>query len=197
MPPLVRPPIARSRLIPSLFALAATLALGLTGPALPGLWHWLHAERLLPLLGPVLAASAGLVAYALARSAAGRAGYPLSLCIALVVASLPGMGVPALLVPLALAMLVALDEPKRGLAALASQCAAGLPLAAAALDNAMLGGLGALAMLAAAAWMVRRPVPAAANDNPPASHFEEFSWLPAEPGHARVALGIRPSSDGN
>jgi hypothetical protein len=147
------------RLAPVLGGAAATLALGLAGPRLPGAWEWLGPSPWPGLLGLWVATQPGLFTYLLAS--AGRASRTPSLdalAASLIAATaLPGIGAAALLVPLVL-------SPRR--TRVAPLACAGL-LAALLTGDAVLGTLAQLAMLGSAIPLLAASKPRAANDNAP------------------------------
>lgn len=177
-----------ARLAPPLCALAATLLLGAAGPRVPGAWELLESLALLPVMGPLLASIAGLLACHLAWTSA----LPFSrdaasvLPAALIAAALPGVGAMALLVPLSVSLLALRVRVRAGrLAALLGLGGAATGIAAAWLGSPAAGTAGALTMLAAAALLIRRAARAADNDNRRDEPFVAFGSLPGDPGRAK------------
>ena len=142
-------------------AAAATLLLGLVGPALPG-------ARLLAGwggLGLTLVGSIGMLAWHIARmrvTPAGRSALAgAALPASLLALAVPQLGAAALLMPCALSLLLAWRDPSLRLTALAVQCAA----------VAMLGapevGAAVCLITPALAWLsLRGATIMVANDNP-------------------------------
>ena len=185
------PPGRWRRPLAGLGALAATLALGLAGPARPGvvpLFGWGG-------LGLLLAGCAGMLAWHLARlgatpaGASGAAGAALP--AAILALATPSIGAFALLVPGVLALLSVRRDSGQRIAAMAVLSSA-LALFASAGASPLLGAF-ACATIPAIAWLCRRGAALeAANDNPSMERLEEI-W-PLHP-HASYATQERRSSE--
>lgn len=186
------------RLLPPLTALAATLVLGMVGPAVPGAWHLLGPGMLMPLIGLLLAGGAGLATYDLAQRTVSPAQpwAVAALPCALAATAMPGIGIPALLVALTLGTVVAFQNGEEQLNGFAAQAASAAGLVAACLDSPAIGSLSALAMLALAARLTRTAGRRPANDNLSKERIDESWWLPLDPGHAIDVPGIRTTSLG-
>ncbi|WP_331015973.1 hypothetical protein [Sphingomonas sp.] len=182
----MRNPLGRwRRPLAALAALAATLVLGLAGPALPGaapLFGWGG-------LGLLVAGSAGLLAWHLARlsiTPAGRSGQiGAALPAALLALSLPGIGPGAVLAPCALAILATRRDASQSLVALAVHCSA----AALLLGDWLTAGL-ACAMTPGMAWLsLRGAFCAIANDNPSLERIEDICSLQRPATYANDSEG--------
>jgi hypothetical protein len=163
---LVRHPLGRwSRPLAAAAAFAATLLLGLLGPALPSvrpLFGWGG-------LGVTLAGCMGLLAWHVAQASAtpnGRAGLAgVALPSALLALAVPQIGAGALAIPCLLAFVATLRDSASRPAALAIHCGAGALLAGTA-AHPWLGALAAMAVPALAWISLRGAAVAHANDNP-------------------------------
>ena len=186
---MIAPPLCprpSSRLLPPLAGLSATLTLGIFGPAVPGVWQLLTLSAFMPLIGAVLSGYAGLIAYELAQRTTGSAQAPAvaALPASLIAASLPGIGVPALLGTLCLTSFVAWRSDRHQRLGFVGQCACALGLAAASLDSEVAGSLSAVAMLSVAIALTRRATLRPANDNSEIEQPGEIRWSPIEPAPA-------------
>ena len=169
-------------------ALAAALALGLAGPALPGpapLFGWGG-------LGLLLAGCAGMLAWHVARlrvTPAGPSGLAgAALPAAILAWTMPGIGAAALIVPCILAILAARRDSGGRFAALAVQSGA-LALLATAAANPLLGAF-ACATIPAIAWFAARGAALLpANDNPSMERLEDIWPLHANASYANQVSG--------
>jgi len=179
---VTRPILAR--LAPALCTVAATLLLGTAGDA--GAWRWFESVALLPAIGILFAGAAGLLACHLAllsiapRFSLAAAALP----AALIAGALPGLGVAALLVPLAITAHAALRLPGHRIAALAGLVGVALAVTATWLHSPALHLAGAIAMLAAAMLQIWRAARPAVNDNRRDAPFITFWSLPEAPDRA-------------
>ncbi|RYD59249.1 MAG: hypothetical protein EOP60_02190 [Sphingomonadales bacterium] len=189
---IVRNPLGRwRRPLAALGALAATLGLGLAGPALPGvvpLFGWGG-------LGLLLAGSAGMLAWHVARLSTTPAGISgqagAALPAAILALTVPSIGAFALIVPCAVAILCARRDSEQRVAALAVLSGA-LALFASLGASPLLGAL-VCAAIPAIAWLcLRGAALAAANDNPSMERLEEI-W-PLHP-HASYATNGKGNSE--
>lgn len=180
-------PIAM-RLAPALAALAMTLLAGMTGPSRPGAWQMLDSTAAMAVTGLLLAGAAGLLACHLAQltarpfSSLSASGLP----AALIAAAIPGLGVAALLVPLGLCGHAAMQSRFRP-AALFGLLGAAVGIGSIWLDSPVLGTSASLAMLAAAALLLRDAGRPATNDNRPVERLDAFWILPDNDRHASRA----------
>lgn len=191
LPMLVHHPLGPwPRPLAAIAALALTLVLGLVGPALPGpraLLGWGG-------LGLVLAGSAGLLAWHVARlsvTPAGNSGFAgAALPASLLALTVPQMGAAALLVPCALALATSRHDPAQRLAAIAVQCGALALLMSS--DAPLLGALASATVPALALLSLRGAERAVANDNPSLERTGSFSPLQL---HASYASPPRRDSE--
>lgn len=183
---IVRNPLGRwQRPLTALGAAAATLALGLAGPALPGvtpLFGWGG-------LGLSLAGCAGMLAWHVARmrvTPAGASGWVgVALPASILTLSIPTIGAAALLVPALLAIRRVQSDSGACLPALAVLGGA-LAMLTTIAANPLIGAF-ACATIPAIAWVsMRGSVLAAANDNPSMERPEEI-W----PLHPRASYANR------
>jgi hypothetical protein len=187
---VTRPILAR--LAPALLALAATVLLG-TAAGTDG-WRWFESTALLPLTGIAFAAAAGLFACHLALlSVAPRSSFSAgALPAALITGALPGLGMAALLVPLAMGVHAAIRVPALRVAALAGLVGTGAGFVAGWLHSPILHIVASLSMLAAATLQIRRCARPAGNDNDRNEPFTAFWCLPEQP--LRATQPARTSS---
>ncbi len=169
----------------ALGALAATLLLGMAGPALPGV------AALLPwgAFGLALVTGAGLLAWHLARltavptGQAGLAGAALPAAL-LPILALPSIGTAALAVPALLAAAALRRGPVQRVVALLVQCGAAAALTAVPGD--LFAACFVTGTMLAAAWISLRSIePRAANDNPSMERAPGFWLLPVSVTYAR------------
>lgn len=171
-------PIAM-RLAPALGVLSTTLLAGMAGSARTGAWQMLDSAAAMAVTGLLLAGAAGLLACHLTQLIA-RPAFSLSasaLPAALIAGAVPGLGLGALLIPLGIcghAVLCLRFRP----AVLFGLLATATGIGGTWLDSPVPGTLASLAMLAAAARLLRDAVPIANNDNRPAEGLGEFWILP-------------------
>ncbi|WP_066797142.1 hypothetical protein [Sphingomonas soli] len=162
---IMRNPFGRwRRPLAALAALMATLALGLAGPALPGvvpLFGWGG-------LGLLLAGCAGMLSWHGARmrsTPAGRAGDPgAALPASILALAVPGLGAAALLVPVALSIRCASRDSDLRLPALA--VLSGLLAMLCTVGSPLLGALACAAIPLLAGLSTRGAALVPANDNP-------------------------------
>lgn len=183
-------------------AVAAVLGAGGFGPTLPSWWEALGGTPLVGLIGLVLAAGAGLLAFHLARVAGGgqRAtarGWRAALAAALVpTATIPGIGAAALMVPIAAAAALLPDSRAERGGALAALASGALGVLAARMNSPALGCI-ACAMMLAVAWVLilRTAIPAA-NDNPWLERPRDNWLLPEARPCATHFAGTREPGNG-
>lgn len=185
---IVGNPLGRwRRPLAALLALAATLALGRAGPALPSvapLFGWGG-------LGLLLVGCAGILAWHIARMSATPAGVSgeagAALPAAILALCIPAIGAAALLAPCALAILCARRDSGSRAAALAMLSGTLAMLAGG--SNPFLGAL-ACAAIPAIAWLsLRGSALVAANDNPSLERLEEIWPLHSNATYANQAAG--------
>ncbi|RYY25912.1 MAG: hypothetical protein EOP62_12400 [Sphingomonadales bacterium] len=190
---IVRNPLGRwRRPLTALAALAATLVLGLAGPTLPGvapLFGWSG-------LGLLLAGSAGMLAWHVARmrgTPAGRSGDAgAALPAAILALSVPSLGAAALILPCVLAIRCARRDPDQRVAARVVLSGA-LALLVGSLSGGLLGAL-ACAAIPAIAWFCRHGAAMhAANDNPSLERLGEIWSLHRKPSYAIQGTGTSES----
>lgn len=180
-------PIA-TRLAPSLVVLVTTLVAGMTGPSRPGAWQTLDSAALMAVTGLLLAGAAGLLACHLAQLTA-RPALSLSasaLPAALIAGAVPGLGVAALFVPLAICAHAVLRSRSRP-AALFGLLGAAAGIGSMWLDGPVLGTSASLTMLAAVSLLLRDAARPATNDNRPVERLGAFWILPDNDRHASRA----------
>ncbi len=186
---IVHNPFGRwRRPLSALLTFAATLVLGLAGAPLPGpvaLFGWGG-------LGLLLAGCAGMLAWHAARMAStpagpsGQAGAALP--AAILALAVPGIGAAALIVPCALAILVARRDSDARIAALAVHGGA-LALLVTGSASPLLGAF-ACAMIPGIAWLsLRGAALGYANDNPSMERLEDIWPLHANATYANQRAG--------
>ncbi len=183
-------------------AVAAVLAAGGFGASLPGWWEMLSPGAAVGLVGLVLAGGAGLLAFHLAgvagnSSRATARGWRAPLAAALVpVATIPAIGVAALVVPLVAAIGLRPETRGERAAAIAAVLACAAAFSAAHLSSPETGCLASLTMLAAAWFLSTRPAIQAANDNPSLERMR-YDWMLPDPrAYARQRAGTRDTGNG-
>ncbi len=154
-----------ARLAPALLAVMATLLLGAVASSQTGAWRWFESTTLLPLIGVVFAAAAGLLACHLAQLSASPAPSMGALAAGLTAAALPGLSVVGLLIPLAIGAYAAVRRPRLRFVAAIGLAGVATAGAAAWLNSPIAHLAGSLIMLAGAALQVWHAASPAANDN--------------------------------